>query len=451
MLRFHDYQIKGSDFWLANPRTYFAIDMGMGKTAIVLRSLTKIKQPALVVAPLRPVYTTWPEEIEKWNFPLTYTIIHGKDKAINIKKKVDVYITNYQTLPFIYDTLVELVKQKKPLPFNVCVIDEGSMIKSPKSKRVDYLRAMYSVFPKYRAILSGTPSPNSLLDLWSQYFILTDGEALGQQFTTFRKKHFTSDDWNSYRYEIKPFHEKLIYDKITPYTFRLDKKDYLTLPERTYNYIEIPLPKKLRKMYNEFTKEFIINIKSVDHIALNRASLDLKLRQFLQGFLYYTENGMRKIEEIHTLKLDILKSLVEETNQPILCAIQFKYELEMIQKIFPNTPIIAGQTSNKLATQYIKQWNKKEIPLLLCHPASLAHGVNLQSGGSTIIWYCQTWSLEQYQQFNERLYRQGQLNKVVVHHIVFKDTIDGRVTKRLNKKNMTQQSLLDYLKESTNY
>lgn len=452
-MKLHEYQKRGIEFWLKNPRTYFAVDMGLGKTAIALHVIAKLKKPTLVIAPLRTIYSTWPDEIKDWNLSLSYSIVHGKDKLWAIQQKCDMYLTNYQSLPFIYDYLVQQLKQKKPSPFEVCIIDEGSMIKSPSSKRIKYLDALRVLFPKYRTILSGTPAPNSLQDLWSQYNFLTDGEALGNNFYRFRKSYFTTDQWNPYVYRILPKAPPIIYKKILPYTFRLDEKDHLKLPKITYNYLPVSLSKELKNQYKELKNEFILSINNIDHVAINSATLSLKLRQFLQGFLYYTtgEPPIRKATLVHKAKLTRLKELVEEINQPILCAIQFKQELEMIRNVYPNAPIIAGGTNATDATRYIKQWNRRELPLLLCHPASIAHGVNLQTGGCNILWYCQTWSLEQYQQFNKRLHRQGQKHGVVIHHLTIAGTIDDRVTRVLASKDTTQQSLLDFLKERMNY
>jgi SNF2 family DNA or RNA helicase len=457
-MKLHDYQLKGAQFWIDNPRTYFAIDMGLGKTATVLYALTKIKKPALVVAPLRTVYDTWPNEIKKWNFPLKYSIIHGSNKLKAIATKADVYITNYESIPFIYDTLVFLVQNKRPLPFEVCIVDEGSMIKATKTTRFKYFEALRKVFPKYRTILSGTPAPNSLQDLWAQYYFLNDGKLFSQYFGTFRRTYFDADEYNPYTYTLKPDADKQIYNIIKPYTFRLDAKDYIKLPDIIYNYIPLALPNKLKKQYAKFKKEFLLTIGDIDHEALNSATLSLKLRQFLQGFIYYNTGeykpsgeAIRKVTEIHKIKLTALIQLIEETNQPILCAIQFKYELEMIRAVYPTVPIIAGGTKNKDAVNYINQWNKGKIPLLLCHPKSLSHGVNLQSGGCNIVWYSQTWSLEQYKQLNKRLHRQGQKKGVVIHHLIIQNTIDEKITKVLAAKDMTQQALLDYLRDETNY
>lgn len=452
------YQRKGIAFWIAHPRTYYAVDMGLGKTAIVLHALCRLKQPALVVGPIRPIYTTWPEEIKKWGLPLTYTIVHGKDKLYNIQKKADVYLANFESIPFIYDYLVSLSKRRRPCPFSVLVIDEGSMIKAPNTQRLRYLEALRKVFPGYRAILSGTPSPNSLLDLLAQYYILTDGETLGEHYGTFRHTHYDADEYNAYTYTLKPGADQKIYDKVAPITFRLDEADHLDLPELVYNYIPVQISKTLRREYNKFKKEFLLDLENVTVEAVNAATLSSKLRQLLQGFIYYytdevLPNGAPKrfVRDLHTAKVDALKEVVETANSPVLCAIQFKHEIEMIRRAYPDVPVIAGGTDNTKANDIIAAWNRGEVPLLLCHPRSLSHGVNLQSGGSTVLWFCQTWSLEQYLQFNKRLHRRGQTDSVIIHHLVVQNTIDDRVTAVLSRKNITQKLLLDFLKEGNNY
>jgi len=453
----HDFQKRASDFWLKHKQAYFAVDMGLGKTAIVLYSLTRIKRPALVVAPLRTIFTTWPEEINKWDFPLEFAIVHGEGKEEALRVRADVYLTNYETIPWIYSELRKIFKQGGRAPFEVLVIDEGSKIKNPKTKRFKFFDALKKIF-SYRAILSGTPAPNTLLDLWSQYYILTDGRALGDHFYSYRNRYFTQHAFNPYSIELKENADIEIYNRIRPSTFRLAAEDYLELPEITYNYIALDLPKGLRKTYNTFKKDFLVTIGGVDLVALNSATLSNKLRQFLQGFNYYEtgefDNRDRPIKsatEFHDIKVHALKDLVEDLNQPVLCAIQFKHELEMIRRVFPKAPIIAGGTSTADATKFIKLWNNQELPLLLCHPLSLSHGVNLQTGGSNILWYCQPWSLEQYLQFNSRLHRQGQRQGVVINHLTIKDSIDDKVAQVLSDKNLTQQKLLDFLKDEENF
>lgn len=455
----HEYQIRGAKYMVESPRSYMAADMGTGKTLMTLMALIKLGKPALILGPLKTIYNTWPVEIRDWQLPLKGRVVHGPTKEMEIRKPADVYFTNYETLPMIYEYCVELSQRRKPFPFEVLIMDEGSMVKNHRSKRFDYLKCLRPVFPKYRSILSGTPSPNSLMDLWSQYFLLDDGKRLGTSYGAWRREHFTPDPFVAFKWDMNPGSENKVHRQISDITFRLDADDYLSLPELTYNFIKLEMPRKFRKQYDELKKEFLLEINGIPHTALNAASLSMKLRQFLQGFLYYdkaevnprTGKPLRGVTEVHKEKLRALCELVDDIGQPVLCAIQFKHELEMIRKVYPDAPVIAGGTKSEDGNQYIQQWNRGELPLLLCHPASLSHGVNLQSGGCNIVWYCQTWSLEQYQQFNKRLHRQGQKQGVVIHHLVFDNTIDMRVSEVLARKNITQKALLDFLRDAQNY
>ena len=451
MLTLHPYQGAAQTFWLQNPLAYFAVDMGLGKTAIVLHTLVQLRKPALIIAPIKPMYNTWPAEIELWNLPLTHTIIHGQKTALNLELQRDVYLANYESLHIVYDHVLELAKNKLPMPFDVLVIDEGSMIKNPDTRRFDYLEAMRNMFT-HVAILSGTPAPNCLGDLWSQYRILDKGESLGLRHGTFKRKYFDFDQYNPYDKWLKPGAKEEIFKAIAPKTFRLDAKDYLDLPEIIYNDTPLVLPPKVKKLYDKLKRDFILEMEDTTVTAMNAASLSMKLRQLLQGFVYGNDGqGNFVATELHKVKIKALKDLIEETNQPILCALQFRQELNMILEEFPETPVIHGDTKTDEANQYIEKWNAGEIPLLLCHPASLSHGVNLQSGGNIVVWFCLTWSLEQYLQFNGRLHRQGQKHGVVVHHLVMQNTIDEKVGSVLRRKDATQSELLSFLRDENNY
>lgn len=457
-LKLHEYQEKGIEFWYNQPRAYFAVDMGLGKTAIILHAIAALKIPTLIIAPLRTIYTTWLDEVKLWDLPLKVSIVHGDYKEWALQQEASIYVTNFQSIPFIYNTFAKQYRAGNRPRISACVIDEGSMIKSSKTKRFKYLDALRQVFPKYRAILSGTPAPNSLLDLWAQYFFLTDGDALGINYESFKRRHFESKQWEPYTYTLKKNADKAIYKRIQPYTYRLDEKDHAKLPPISYNHIQVKLSDKLMEMYKELKNEFLLEIRGITHEALNSATLSMKLRQFLQGFLYYntgevTPNGkhVRAATLVHKAKLEVLKSLVEETDSPIMCAIQFKEELAMIQSVFPDVQYIAGGTSVETSVAYQKEWNAGKIKLLVVHPVSVGHGLNLQAGGNIILWYCNTWSLEQYLQLNKRLYRQGQKTAVIIHHLTVAGTIDDKVAKVLNTKNLTQQALLDFLREESNY
>lgn len=327
------------------------------------------------------------------------------------------------------------------------------MVKANNTKRFKILKHLVPALSKWRIILSGTPAPNSLMDLWTQYFLLDDGERLGKGITKFRQEYFIQRDRRGFVWDIREGSDKKIYNAISDITYRLDAKDHLSLPPILYETVDIRLPDGVMKSYKELEKEFFTELNETDSVeAFSVMSLSMKLRQFVQGAVYDPDDAdlpsdRRRVIPVHQEKLKALQSLVESSGSGILCAIQFRFELEMIRKKFPKAPVIAGGVSKKEATKHIRDWNAGKIPLLLCHPASLSHGVNLQDGSSIVLWYGLTWSYEQYAQFNARLHRSGQRNTVVVHHLVAKDTIDTKVYRAIKRKCRGMNELLTYLKE----
>lgn len=457
------YQKEATVFSINNPASYQALDMGLGKTLIAITWSANVMRMhknvvgTLVIAPLRTIYSTWPDEIKKWRPNMTYTVLHGPNKSANLREDVDFYLINYDGLKWFFDEVRRYFKIHGKLPFKALILDEGSMVKNPKTKRFAILKKMMPLFPKWKLILSGTPAPNSLIELWTQYFLLDKGRRLGQTITGYKTSHFFQVDRMGFVWKIRPEEDVKIYDKIKDITYRLDAKDYIDLPPRIDNVIKIQLPTRNVKEYMQLEKLFFTKLEeSGESIeAFNAMSLSMKLRQFVQGGIYDPEDidlpaDRRRVTFIHDAKLKALEELVESSaGQPILCAIQFRFELAMIRKKFPKAPIIAGGTSAEEAQKYIRSWNSGDIPLLLCHPASLSHGVNLQTGGNIILWYGLTWSLEQYLQFNARLHRSGQLNTVVINHFVIANTIDEKVMKALKNKFKNQRELLEYLREHT--
>lgn len=440
-MKLHNYQERAISFCLDHKAAFLAIDLGMGKTAIALHVIQHIGGPAFVFGPLRTIYSSWPEEIEKWTPNLSYAIAHGTNKYAALNSGADVILMNY-------DGLNWFSKQKIAMNRRMVIYDESSMCKSHATQRFRLLRKLSILWSDYKLCLSATPAPNSLQELWSQYYLLDSGKALGKNITTFRENYCTSFSYPGMTvtlYKVLARYHKEIYDRVAPITFRLDAKDYLEMPEITYNEIKVELPPSLRAKYKTLKKEFFLELEGADIEALSAVHVGMKLRQFIQGGLYDEE---KKWHRLHNLKLRVLKELVETAaGNPILCAIQFKGELAMIREAFPSAPVIAGGTLPEQGAKYITSWNKGNIPLLLCHPASLSHGVNLQAGGHTLLWYGLTWSLEQYSQLNGRLYRQGQLRHVVIHHIIMKDTIDEAVMLALKNKECGLRALLNYIKE----
>jgi SNF2 family DNA or RNA helicase len=394
------------------------------------------------------MYTTWPEEIKRWAPHLTYTILHGPDKANNLHLKKDVYLINYEGIPWLFETLKRYWTITKRMPFRAVIFDEMSLMKSAKTKRFKKMKNLIKVFPKWKLALSATPAPKSLLDIWSQFYLLDVGKRLGTAMGRYQFDHFYPTDRNQYYWVLKPGAFDIIMNKIRDITYRLRAEDHLKLPDIIYNTIKVDLPPSTRAMYTELEKKFFIKLEgSQEIIASTKGTLSMKLRQFIQGGMY-TNAERTEWKEIHTEKLKVLKELVDTSaGQPILCAIQFRFELEMIKRLYPDVPILAGGTSNKMANKYIKDWNEGTIPLLLCHPASISHGVNLQAAGHILLWYGMTWSPEQYRQLIGRLFRQGQKNTVIVHHLIVPRTIDTAILKAQSVRDADQKTVLEYLRK----
>lgn len=451
-MKLHPYQERAVQFCLDNPACYLAMDMGLGKTAVALTVIKKLKLKAFVFAPLRPAYNTWPEEIKKWAPELSYYICHGSDKSLYGLEACDIILMNYEGLAWFS-------KQSGRFKKRMVVFDESSMFKSHSTTRFKLLKRSLTLWHEHKICLSATPAPNKLDELWSQYFILDRGQRLEKNISRFRASYCTSFSYPGMsftKYTVDPRYEQTIYDLVAPITYRLKAEDYLDMPEITYNQIKCKLTPALKKQYKKLEDEFFLEWEEGEVEAANAAQLSSSLRQFVQGGQYIWPEGDnakllkdRTWKNIHSVKLNALKELLEiSSGHPILCAIQFKFELEMLRKTFGKTiPIIAGGTTAKLASKYIEQWNNGELPILLCHPASLSHGVNLQSGGHLLLWYGLTWSLEQYIQLNGRLYRQGQEHAVVVHHLIMEGTIDEAVMQALHTKDTNQQKFLNYIKE----
>ena len=458
-LELRPYQEKAIEFWLRYKSIYLAIDMGLGKTAIVLHAVNQLGMKTLVVAPLKVTYNTWPDEIEDWDMQgeLRADVLHGPDKLKKFKGNAQVHVINYEGIPWLYNQLYKMHEAGKPMPYKVLVLDESTYIKDHNSNRFKYLVAMQDMF-EYIANLSGTPSPNSLMDLWAQYYILDKGKTLGNKgktitskFNGFRNKFFKRNAYCRHVWEIRFGAETVIHKAIAQRTFRLESSDYVSLPDRVFNQINLELLPKEREAYKSFKKDFVLFLDSASVESLNAASLSSKLRQFVQGSVYENlESGAKRVHHVHNRKVDALKHLVESNpGKNILCLVQFKFEIEMLLKVFPGVPYITGVTSSSKGNEYVQQWKRGEIPLLLAHPRAVGRGLNLQSGGSTIVWYALPWSLDDYLQTNKRLHRPGQKEIVIIHHLIMKGTIDEDILKALNLKDATQAKLLNYLKQKT--
>lgn len=438
----HEYQSYATEFILSHPISAVFLEMGLGKSVITLSAIFDLCLDSflvckvLVIAPLRVARDTWPAEINKWDHlkGLSYSVAVGteKERIDALKKQSTLYIINRENV----DWLVH--KSGIPFHFDMVVIDELSSFKSYGAKR---FKSLLKVRPSIKRIvgLTGTPSSNGLMDLWAEFRILDLGQRLGRYISHYRNTYFKPDKRNAqivFSYKPLPGAEEEIYKQISDITISMKSTDYLKMPEYVSNEVFVTLSEKEWKVYSDFKEDMVANLGDEEIDAVNAAVLSGKLLQMANGAVYDSEN---KAHVIHDKKLDALEDLIEGANgKPVLVAYWYKHDLERIKERFPVRQIQSSKD--------IEDWNDGKIPIAVIHPASAGHGLNLQSGGSTLIWFGLTWSLELYQQTNARLYRQGQKNTVIVHHIITKNTIDEDVLLALTKKEKTQDALIDAVK-----
>ncbi len=444
----HEYQEIAIQRIIDHSHYGLLLDMGLGKTISTLIAIEKLMydyfdiKKVLLIAPKKVAESTWAQETQKWSATrrLTVAKVLGseKERIHALESESDVYVINRENVQWLYDYYFG--KPKKKFPFDMLVIDESSSFKNPQAKRFKAMRKMRPLFKRI-VILTGTPAPNTLMDIWAQMYLLDGGDRLGKTLTEFRCRYFTPDKTNGhvvYSYRLLPGGDKAIFGKIQDVCMSLKAKDYLKLPERIENVITVEMSPKEWALYKEMEREHVLSIVDDDDIsALNAASLAGKLLQLANGSIYNDEGN---IVVVHNEKVERLKELVE-TNEgkPILVFYNFKHDLQSIKKAFPKA--VELKTDDDVAN-----WNKGKIQMLLAHPASAGYGLNLQAGGNIIVWYGLTWSLEQYQQANARLHRQGQTQPVIIHHLVTKGTMDEQVMKALERKEAGQDTLLEAIK-----
>ena len=439
----HDYQAYAIDYIKTHPAAAVLLDMGLGKTVISLTAIADLlfdsfeAHRILVVAPLRVARDTWPAEIEKWEHlqHLTYSVVVGtpKERRAALMANADITIINRENLQWLIED------SGFPFTYDIVCIDELSSFKNHKSKR---FQALMKVRPKVKRIigLTGTPSSNGLMDLWAEFKLLDMGQRLGRFITQYRNDYFLPDKRNGqiiYSYKPMPYAEDAIYRKISDMTISMKSTDHLKMPELVSSRYEVKLSEAEAQRYDDLKQELILQLPEGEVTAANAASLTGKLVQLANGAIY-SDGG--DTVEFHDRKLDALEDIIEAANgKPLLVAYWFKHDLQRIKQRFEVREIKSSKD--------ITDWNKGNIPVAVIHPASAGHGLNLQAGGSTLIWFGLTWSLELYQQTNARLWRQGQTaGTVVIQHIITKGTIDERILKALSLKELTQNSLIDAVK-----
>ena len=438
----HDYQKYATKFILQHPIAAVFLEMGLGKSVITLTALFDlildqfIIGKVLVIAPLRVARDTWPSEIQKRDHlkGLKYSVVVGTaaERKSALMQQADIYIINRENVDWLVN------KSCIPFRFDMIVIDELSSFKSWQAKR---FKSLLKVRPFVKRIvgLTGTPSSNGLMDLWAEFRVLDLGKRLGRYITHYRNAYFTPDKRNAeviFSYKPLPGAEDQIYKRIEDITISMKSCDYLKLPECVINEVPVFMSDKEQGVYDRFRDDMVAKIKGKEIDAVNAAVLSGKLLQMANGAVYDDEKNSLLI---HDRKLDALEDLIEGANgKPVLVAYWYQHDAERIKSRFDVREI---KTSKDIA-----DWNGGDIPVAIIHPASAGHGLNLQTGGSTLIWFGLTWSLELYQQTNARLHRQGQTDTVIIHHIISKGTIDENVMKALRQKEKTQNALIDAVK-----
>lgn len=443
----HDYQTFATNFILEHPTAAVFLDMGLGKSIITLTALFDLcldsfqVRKVLVIAPLRVARDTWPAEIKKWDHlrGLSWSLAVGNEEVRKaaLQQRVFLYIINRENVQWLVE------ESGLPFDYDMVVIDELSSFKSYQAKR---FRSLLKIRPRLKRIvgLTGTPSSNGLMDLWAEFRLLDMGERLGRYITGYRNRFFLPDKRNAqvvFSYKPLPGAEDAIYRQISDITISMRAADHLQMPECVFNEVKVALSAKEQQVYNAMKSDLVVALGDTEIDAGNAAALSNKLCQMANGAVY---GDGQQVIPIHDRKLDALEDLIEGANgKPVLVAYWFKHDLARIQQRLHKLHI---PFSTLDSSESIERWNRGELPVALIHPASAGHGLNLQAGGSTLVWFGLTWSLELYQQANARLWRQGQKETVVIHHIIAEGTIDERIMVALSKKEKTQSALIEAVK-----
>ena len=435
----HEYQQYATDFIINNPTAAVFLEMGLGKSVITLTAILELCLErfevgrVLVIAPLRVARDTWPAEIQKWDHlkDLTYSVAVGtaSERRAALRQKTFVHIINRENVQWLIED------SGIPWQYDMVVIDELSSFKSHQSKR---FKSLMKARPSVRRMvgLTGTPSSNGLMDLWAEFRVLDMGKRLGRFITHYREQFFEPDRRNAmqvFSYKPRDGAEREIYRRIGDITISMRSADYLKMPECVMNTVPVRLDSSEFEIYEAMESKMVTELDGVEIDAVNAAALTGKLCQLANGAIY-TPDGNTVF--FHERKLDALEDLIEGANgKPVLVAYWYKHDLVRIQERFKVREL---KTSKDIA-----DWNAGKIPVAAIHPASAGHGLNLQAGGSTLIWFGLTWSLELYQQTNARLWRQGQqAETVVIHHIITKGTVDEDVMRSLSEKDRSQAALM---------
>ena len=445
----HKYQLTAINHVINVPKCGLFLDMGLGKTVSTLTAIKELKynrfqvNKVLIIAPKKVAEGTWSKEKDKWNHTKDFRVslvLGSQQKRIKaLSVNADLYIINRENIPWLVDYL------RNDWYFDTVVIDESSSFKNSQSKR---FKALKMVLPKINRLieLTGTPSPNGVEDLWAQIYLLDQGERLEKYITHFRSRYMEPNKRNRsqiFDYKAKDGVYDHIINKISDICISMKSEDYLELPDLSYNEIPVVLNDKARKVYDKMERDFVLELEEAeeDITAVNAAALSNKLLQISNGAVY-DNSGI--YTEVHNAKIDSFLELVESLQgRSLLVFYNFQHDKERIKKALEKSNLVVRELKT---TQDEDDWNDRKIDILLTHPASAAYGLNLQEGGNHVCWFGLTWNLEHYQQANKRLHRQGQKEKVIIHHLVTQDTRDEDVMRALDSKADVQEEILQSLK-----
>lgn len=441
----HEYQKRATQFIIDNRYCALFLDMGLGKTVSTLTAIDILKNDyleidkVLVIAPKSVALNTWSGETAKWDHlrKLRISVAMGTaaQRTKAIERDADIYVTNRDNVKWIVDYF-----KKEPWPFDTVVLDESSSFKNPSSQR---FKALRKIRPQLRRVieLTGTPSPNGLMDLWPQIWLLDMGERLGRTLGSYRSEFFTAGRRNGavvYDWIARPGARQRISKRLADISMSMQASDYLDMPDVIDGGLTLALPPDEMRDYLAFQKEQLMQLDNTDIEAVTAAALTNKLLQYTGGALYDDQHNWH---EVSTAKLEALQDIVDSTDESVLIYYQYQSEKDRILKMLPDAVTFTGEP------ELLESWNAGKIRLMLAHPASVAYGLNMQAGGHIIVWYTPTWNLELYMQANARLHRQGQTKPVVIYHLIAAGTIDERVMQALNCKNGSQAALLKHIKE----
>jgi SNF2 family DNA or RNA helicase len=438
------YQVEAVKFMLAGPADAVWARVGSGKTSATLAAIETMHRKAgfrtLVVAPKHVALNVWAQEAAKWDFSkhLRVAVLHGNKKDQLRQKGADIYVVNYDGLAWL---------EREMPPFDVLVLDESSKCRNTDTQRFKILRDHIAPRAKRRIALSGTPKPNGEINLFGQYRLLDDGQRLGRYVTHFRRQFCYQTGFGGYTWALLPGASEKIREAVADITIVVDADDVKGLPEVVVRDVEVPLPSKARKLYDDLEREFLVQVDEGDISAMNAAALTMKLRQIASGAVYTGDAGAGTWAEVHDARIGALDSIVEEAAGPVLVFYEFTHEAERIKAEFPEA-VIFNDLSDRKKVGAIEDWNRGAIEMLVAHPASAGHGLNLQHGGHEMVWFSLLYDLELYEQAIGRLARQGQESKHVhVHRFVSPGTVDEAMAAALARKAKGQNAFLDALKE----